>query len=199
MRKELIIATVSAILGGGVAIGVEYLKARLFPPDNQLSQNVAELSVVGKELVLEQKALSVSLRNLAAKTQGNPLIDVEITNITNRISNIVSTVAAYESKAREVSSLAIAAERQVPASKFNASADVALRQEQGVTVCGEQNTLAVLDRSGLMHYSLNGTIGPLTPGQELPFVSSTGKSMVGYLGKSGDLYEFRLVCGNSLK
>ncbi len=200
MKKELVIASLSAIVGSAGTVGFDTLKQKYLKQDDPLAQGVTELSHISKELILEQKALNSQIELLAEKASQSPELKVEIGDIINRVNNIVQTSVVFETKSRDVSSLAIAAKSKNVTSSYNANADAVIAYGQAVTVCGNENTLGVEKESGrdAVIY-LNGDRKYASVGEEYRFISPVGPSMVSYLGKNSEMYEFRIVCGTTIE
>lgn len=200
MKKELIIASLSAIIGSAGTVGFDVLKQKYLKQDDPLAQGVTELSYISKELILEQKALNSQIELLAEKTSPSPELKVEIGNIINRVNNIIQTSVVFETKSRDVSGLALAAKNKNTTSSYNANADAVLAYGQAITVCGNENTLGIEKESGrdAVIY-LNGDRKYASVGEEYRFISPVGPSMVSYLGKNSEMYEFRIVCGTKIE
>lgn len=196
MKKELIIGFVCAIFGGSVAFGFDVLKEKYLKEGNPLAEGLVELSHANKELALEHKSLSKSIEALAKKTDKYPELKIELGNIVNRVTNIVSTSVNIESKTSDVASIAATIKGRNFSSKYNPNADVVIPLGKAVTVCGNENTLGVVRESGSFRVYLNNKWHPAKAGLSLNFDSPAGPSMVSYLGKSAEQhYEFRIVCG----
>lgn len=199
MKKELIIAFLSAFIGGGVTLGFDALKQKYLKQDDPLSQGVSELSHISKELILEQKALNSRIGILTEKANMSPELKVEIGDIISRVNNIIQTSVVFESKSRDISGLALSIKSRNVTASYNANADAVLAYGQAVTICGNENTLGVERESGrdAVIY-LNGDKKYASVGEEYKFLSPVGPSMVSYLGKNSEMYEFRIVCGTTL-
>ena len=57
MKKDIIIAVISASLGVASTLGVDYIKANFMKSEDPLAKGVTELTHISKELILEQKVL----------------------------------------------------------------------------------------------------------------------------------------------
>lgn len=199
MKKELIIALASAIFGGAATFGFDVIKSKYLKSDDPLAQGVTELTHISKELILEQKSLNNYLSKLAAGAAIPSEIKVEVDEIVSRVNNIIQTTIKFESKSRNVVGIADSVKSRNENAYFNANADIVLAYGRAVTVCGNENTLGVERESGrdAVIY-LNGSKRYASVGDEYKFVSPAGPSMVSYLGKNVEQYEFRVVCGTEL-
>ncbi|TMP71284.1 hypothetical protein CWB76_06890 [Pseudoalteromonas sp. S1609] len=200
MKKELIIGVTCAVLGSASTVGFDILKSKYFKTNEPLSKGVTELSHISKELILEQKALNNRIALMTNRSDIPQNIKVGFGDIINRVNNIVQTSVHFEAKSRDVTGIALSMKSRNANSSYNSNADLILSYGQAVTVCGNENTLGVETESGrnAVIY-LNDTKRYASVGEEYTFMSPMGPSLVSYLGKNSEQYEFRIVCGTQVK
>ncbi|MBE8715827.1 hypothetical protein [Cellvibrio polysaccharolyticus] len=198
MKKELIIVLFGAVLGGASTFGFDVLKSKYMKLDDPLSDGVRELTSISKELVLEQSALNGYLNDLVTNVNVPQEIKVEINQIENRVNNFLQVAAAFEERSRTVVGITKSFEEINKNRVYNADADLVLANGQAVTLCGNENTLAV-DASGKFSIRLNGSAHYPSVGSEFHFSSPSGRSMISYLGKTYERYKFRVVCVAEIK
>jgi len=199
VKSEIIAACCGAVVGSGATFGGDVIKNMFFEPDDPLGEGIVELSHISKELMLEQKALTERIGQLAENTSIPPEVRVEIGDIVNRVENIVQTTVKVESQTRNVAGLAKASRSANESASFNANADLVLVKGQAVTVCGNENTLGVESYSGSnATLILNGSRVRAAVGAEYKFATPTGPALVSFLGHSSDSARFRIVCGTEL-
>jgi hypothetical protein len=180
-------------------VGANYVTMKMDKSSEVLNSGITELSHINKELILEQKALTERIGLLAEKAANSPEIQVDIGDIINRVNNIVQSTTVFESNSRDLVGLARSVRATNNKALYNPSADTVLAYGQAVTVCGNENTLGVeseFGRAAVIY--LNGRKYNASVGEEYKFLSPAGPSMVSYLGKNAELYEFRVVCGSEL-
>uniref|UniRef100_UPI001EE731B3 hypothetical protein n=1 Tax=Aeromonas lacus TaxID=558884 RepID=UPI001EE731B3 len=99
-----------------------------------------------------------------------------------------------------VTGLALALKSRNVNVSYNPNADLILSYGQAVTVCGNENTLGIEKEVGsdTAIYINNNKRYP-SIGQEFIFESPMGTSLVSYLGKYAEQYQFRIVCGTTVK
>jgi len=199
MRNEIIAACCGAVVGSGATFGGDVIKSLFLEPDDPLSAGIVELSHISKELMLEQQALNERIASLAENTAVPPEVRVEIGDIVNRVENIVQTTVKVESQSRDVAGLARSSASNNEGASYSANADLILGVGQGVTVCGNETTLGIesVNNRGSVIY-LDGARKNAPVGAEFKFNSPAGPSMLSYLGKNGELLEFRIVCGTEM-
>jgi hypothetical protein len=194
MDIQIKTAVISAILGATATFGFDYIKSNYLKQDDPLSNGIIELTHVGKELMLEQKSLIQSVNNLSKKSSNHPDIQVEIAEIINRVNNIVQTTVEFEEKSQDVVGLASSIKSSNSQALYNSNADLVIRMGQAVSVCGNENTLGIQQDTGyiiLNNQSQNGSVAA-----EYRFNSpAAGPSLISFLGKNEQYYEFRVVCG----
>ncbi|MDD5273214.1 MAG: hypothetical protein PHU14_10890 [Methylovulum sp.] len=194
MKKEILLAVISAALGAGATFGFDILKSKYLKEDDPLSNNIVELTHVGKELILEQKSLIQNINSLSQKSANHPDIQVELTEIINRVNNIIQTTIQFEAKSQDVVNLASSVKNANSRALYNANADLVIKVGQAVSVCGNENTIGV-DGTWIR---LNNENNLETIGMELRFNSPTaGPSLITFLGQHDQFYEFRVVCGTT--
>ncbi|MGY3862585.1 hypothetical protein ACW5WN_13420 [Aeromonas lacus] len=200
MKKELIIAIVCAVLGSASTVGFDILKSKYIPSDDPLSQGVTELTHISKELILEQKSLNSRIASIVKNPDIPSSLLVEFEDVVNRVNNIVKTSLEVESQTRDVTGLALALKSRNVNVSYNPNADLILSYGQAVTVCGNENTLGIEKEVGsdTAIYINNNKRYP-SIGQEFIFESPMGTSLVSYLGKYAEQYQFRIVCGTTVK
>ncbi|WP_261887489.1 hypothetical protein [Vibrio aerogenes] len=196
MKRELIAAIVGGVLTSASTFGFDIIKSKYLKLDDPLSKSVIELTHISKELTLEQKSLNEKVNSVVDKSQIPDQIKVEIGDIVTRVNNIVQTTALFESKSRDVVNMASEIKNRTENLNYNENADLVLPLNKAVSICGNVNTLAVITNSlhSKTYINLNSTTYNLTVGREYKFTSPVGKSFLSYLGKTGELYKFRLVC-----
>ena len=200
MKKELIIGVACAVLGSASTVGFDILKSKYFKTDDPLSKGITELSHISKELILEQKSLNDRIGIMANRSDVPQDIKVEFGDVMNRVHNIVQTSIRFETRSRDVTGIALSMKSRNINSSYNSNADLILSYGQAVTVCGNENTLGVERESGrnAVLY-LNDIRRYASVGEEYTFMSPMGPSLVSYLGKNSEQYEFRIVCGTQVK
>lgn len=200
MKKELIIGITCAVLGSASTVGFDFLKSKYLKTNDPLSKGVTELTHISKELILEQKALNSRILLMTNRTDIPQDIKVEFGDIVNRVNNIVQTSVHFESRSRDVTGIALSMKSRNRNSSYNSNADLILSYGQAVTVCGNENTLGIENESGRdAVIFLNDIKTYASVGEEYNFMSPLGPSMVSYLGKNAEQYEFRIVCGTQVK
>lgn len=202
MKKEIFIGAAGAFIGAAATFGFDLLKDHFFTREDPLNNAVVELSIAGKELLLEQKNLIASIEKLAKKTADNPEINIQLQEISNRVSNIVQTTINIESKSRDVRGIANTIKRDNNSATYNPNADLVLQMGRAVTVCGNENTLGVesVSSSGKsVGINLNGLTKFADVGSEYKFKSPAGDSLISYLGQNNNYFEFRIVCSTTVK
>lgn len=200
MKKELTIGIVCAVLGSASTVGFDILKSRYIQSEAPLSQGVTELTHISKELILEQKSLNSRIASLVQNSDIPSSLHVEFEDVISRVNNIVKTSAAFESRTRDVAGLALALRSRNVNLSYNSNADLILSSGQAVTICGNENTLGVERESGrdaIIYFNNSKQYASI--GQEYIFQSPRGTSLVSYLGKHAEQYQFRIVCGTEVK
>lgn len=200
MKKELTIGVICAVLGSASTVGFDIVKSKYIKSDDPLSQGVTELTHISKELILEQKSLNSRIASLVQNPDIPRSLHVEFEDIISRVNNIVKTSVEFESRTRDVTGLALALRSRNTKFSYNSNADLILSYGQAVTICGNENTLGVERESGsnTIIYLNNGK-QYASIGQEYIFQSPMGTSLVSYLGKHAEQYQFRIVCGTEVK
>ncbi len=199
MKKEVTIAVIAAVLGSATTVGFDILKSKYLKTEDPLSKGITELTHISKELILEQKALNNRIALISSRDDIPAELKVEFGDIIDRVNNIVQTSVHFEAKSRDVTGIALSVKSRNEHARFNANADLILSYGQAVTICGNENTLGIETESGrdAVIY-LNGGKKYASVGEEYKFMSPMGPSMVSYLGKNSEQYEFRIVCGTQV-
>lgn len=200
MKKELTIGVVCAVLGSASTVGFDILKSRYVQSDDPLSKGVTELTHISKELILEQKSLNSRIASLVQNPDIPSSLHVEFEDVISRVNNIVKTSVEFESRTRDVTGHALALKSRNVNLNYNSNADLILSSGQAVTICGNENTLGVereSDRDTIIYLNNNKQYASI--GQEYIFQSPRGTSLVSYLGKHAEQYQFRIVCGTEVK
>jgi hypothetical protein len=200
MKKEVTIAVIAAVLGSASTVGFDILKLKYLKTEDPLSKGVTELTHISKELILEQKALNNRIALISNREDIPKGLKVEFGDIISRVNNIVQTSVHFEAKSRDVTGIALSVKSRNEHARFNSNADLILSYGQAVTVCGNENTLGIETESGrdaVIYLNDHKTYASV--GEEYKFMSPMGPSMVSYLGKNSEHYEFRIVCGTQVK
>ena len=200
MKKEVTIAVIAAVLGSASTVGFDILKLKYLKTEDPLSKGVTELTHISKELILEQKALNNRIALISNREDIPKGLKVEFGDIISRVNNIVQTSVHFEAKSRDVTGIALSVKSRNEHARFNSNADLILSYGQAVTVCGNENTLGIETESGrdaVIYLNDHKTYASV--GEEYKFMSPMGPSMVSYLGKNSEQYEFRIVCGTQVK
>lgn len=202
MKKEIFIGAAGAIIGAAATFGFDLVKAKFFTLEDPLNNAVIELSLAGKELILEQKNLIASIDELSKKATQYPEISIELHEISNRVTNIVQTAISIETQSRDIRGIANTIKSTNHSAAYNPNADLILEAGQAVTVCGNENTLGVESisnsgKSATIYFNDLRTSASI--GEEYRFDSPLGASMISYLGQNQNYFEFRIVCGTAIK
>ena len=199
MRKEILVAIAGALAGAAATFGFELLKDRYVDSREPLGNAVADLTGLANELKAQTNVLA-QLSQPAAASVGDT-VTVNTTNIVQQAIEVAQTANQFTASAQAVIGLARSTANQNKTAIFNSAADVTLAFDEGVTVCGNENTLGVSEgSSGQPLVSMKGRVKQnIKTGHEFVFRSPQGPSLVGYLGKVGERYAFRITCNTSSK